>query len=98
MARQITVNSNNGNWRMPAEWEPHEATWLAWPHEKTDWPGKFSPIPWLYGEIVRHLSRVENVRILVENADEEQKARRVLRRSNADLNAVRFFHYPTDRS
>ena len=53
---------------MPAEWEPHEATWLAWPHEKSDWPGKFAPIPWVYGEIVRHLARVERVRILVEDA------------------------------
>ncbi|MFI5290562.1 MAG: agmatine deiminase family protein, partial [Polyangia bacterium] len=39
--------------RMPAEWEPHAATWLAWPHEKSDWPGKFEPIPWVYGEVVR---------------------------------------------
>ena len=39
---------------MPAEWEPHEATWLAWPHERTDWPGKFAPIPWVYADIVRH--------------------------------------------
>ena len=54
--------------RMPAEWERHDATWIAWPHEKTDWPGKFSPIPWVYGEIVRHLSRVEKVRILVEGS------------------------------
>ena len=53
---------------MPAEWEPHAATWLAWPHEKTDWPGKFAPIPWVYAEIVRHLSQVERVRILVEDA------------------------------
>ena len=57
---------------MPAEWEPHEATWLAWPHEKSDWPGKFAPIPWLYGEIVRHLARVERVRILVGRGDAEQ--------------------------
>src|ERR1700758_4616318 len=49
--------------RMPAEWEPHEATWLAWPHERTDWPGKFAPIPWVYADIVRHLARVERVRI-----------------------------------
>ena len=56
---------------MPAEWEPHEATWLAWPHERTDWPGKFAPIPWVYAEIVRHLARVERVRILVEDADAE---------------------------
>src|SRR5439155_1140969 len=43
--------------RMPAEWEPHAATWLAWPHKRSDWPGKFSPIPWVYAEIVRALSR-----------------------------------------
>ncbi len=40
---------------MPAEWEPHEATWLAWPHERSDWPGKFAPIPWVYGEVARRL-------------------------------------------
>src|SRR5690349_6595879 len=96
MSRQEDVTS--AGLRMPAEWERHEATWLAWPHEKTDWPGKFTPIPWVYGEIVRHLSRVEKVRILIENADEEQKARRVLRKSNAELIAIEFFHYPTDRS
>ncbi|HEY2843850.1 MAG TPA: agmatine deiminase family protein, partial [Bryobacteraceae bacterium] len=84
--------------RMPAEWEPHEATWLAWPHEKSDWPGKFAPIPWLYGEIVRHLARVERVRILVNDSDAEQSARRILKKCHADLNAVEFFHHPTNRS
>lgn len=84
--------------RMPAEWEPHEATWLAWPHERTDWPGKFAAIPWVYGEIVRHLSRVERVRILVEDADAERHARGVLRESNAQMEAVEFFHVATDRS
>src|SRR5580658_4594000 len=61
--------------RMPAEWEPHEATWIAWPHEASDWPGKFAPIPWLYGEIVRLLARAERVRILVEHAEAEQSVR-----------------------
>lgn len=84
--------------RMPAEWESHEATWLAWPHEVTDWPGKFVPIPWVYGEIVRHLSRAEKVRILVENAAGEHKARSVLKKCGATLEAVEFFHIPTDRS
>jgi len=84
--------------RMPAEWEPHEATWLAWPHEKSDWPGKFEPIPWLYGEIVRRLARVERVRILVEDAEAEQRARRILKKCQADLAAVEFFHQPTNRS
>jgi len=83
---------------MPAEWEPHEATWLAWPHEITDWPGKFAPIPWVYGEIVRHLSRVEKVRILVQDAEGEQKARRVLQKCHVDMPAVEFFQIPTDRS
>lgn len=83
---------------MPAEWEPHEATWIAWPHETTDWPGKFAPIAWVYGEIVRHLSRVERVRILVQNGAVERKARSVLKKSGADLNAVEFFHVQTDRS
>ncbi len=85
-------------YRMPAEWEAHEATWLAWPHEATDWPGKFAPIQWVYGEIVRHLSRVEKVRILVQDAGVETKARRVLTRAQAVLNAVEFFHVLTDRS
>src|SRR5690242_19610780 len=84
--------------RMPAEWEPHEATWIAWPHEVTDWPGKFAPIPWIYGEIVRHLSAVEKVRILVQDRDHEQKARRVLKKCHAQLEAVEFFQIPTDRS
>jgi len=43
-------------YRMPAEWEPHEATWLGWPHNVSDWPGRFAPIPWVYGEIVRKVA------------------------------------------
>src|SRR3981081_4121392 len=87
-----------GQFRMPAEWEPHEATWLAWPHETTDWPGKFTPIPWVYADIVRKLALFEKVRILIENADAEGKARRVLKKAGADLNAVEFYHHPTNRS
>ena len=87
-----------GVFRMPAEWETHEATWIAWPHEVTDWPGKFAPIQWVYGEIVRHLSRVEKVRILVQDAEMEAKARRVLKKAQAQIEAVEFFHVLTDRS
>jgi agmatine deiminase len=83
---------------MPAEWEPHEATWLAWPHEQSDWPGKFAPIPWLYGEIVRALARVERVRILVANTQAEQRVRGILKKCHADLNAVEFFGHATNRS
>ncbi len=83
---------------MPAEWAPHQATWLAWPHEKSDWPGKFATVPWLYGDIVRHLSRVERVRIVVENSDAQEAARKILKKCDADLAAVDFFTAPTDRS
>jgi agmatine deiminase len=84
-------------YRMPAEWEPHEATWLAWPHERTDWPGKFAPIPWVYADIVRHLARVERVRMLVQDRAEERAARRILQKSGANLAAVDFFVAPTNR-
>jgi len=83
--------------RMPAEWEAHEATWIAWPHNREDWPGRFAPIPWVYGEIVRKLSRVEKVRILVNGAALERQARRILRQVGARMEAVEFFECPTDR-
>jgi agmatine deiminase len=83
--------------RMPAEWEPHEATWLAWPHELTDWPGKFAPIPWAFAEIVRHLARVERVFLLVENRDAEERVKAILTKSGTALDAITFFHVPTDR-
>jgi len=89
---------NQLGYRMPAEWEPHEATWLAWPHERSDWPGKFATIPWVYGEIVRRLARVERVRILVNDSEAQKKAQRVLLKSGADLGAVEFFRAPTNRS
>jgi len=84
-------------YRMPAEWERHEATWLGWPHELTDWPGKFAPIPWSFAEIVRHLTRVERVNLLVESRAAEARVRSILKKSGATLDAVTFFHVPTDR-
>src|SRR3954468_7701488 len=82
--------------RMPAEWEPHEATWLAWPHNRDDWPGKFEPIAWVYCEIVRRLARGGRVRILVQDDEIEQGPRRKLTKSGADLHAVEFIRCPTD--
>lgn len=82
---------------MPAEWEPHEATWLGWPHETSDWPGKFGPIPWAFAEFVRLLSEGETVRLLVNDAAHEAKARRHLRRNGVDLARLDFRRFPTDR-
>jgi agmatine deiminase len=83
--------------RLPAEWEPHEATWIGWPHNRTDWPGRFAPIPWVYGEMVRRICPGEIVRTLVESKSHEESARRVLRRVGADLSRVAFYRFPTDR-
>ena len=84
-------------YRMPAEWAPHAATWIAWPHNPDDWPGKFQPIPWVYAEIVRHLSRVEDVHILVNDLAAERRATGLLKRGGANLARTHFHHWPTDR-
>jgi agmatine deiminase len=84
--------------RMPAEWAPHAATWLAWPHEESDWPGKFEPIPWLYGEIVAKLARVERVRILVQHEEQREGIREILQKTHANLDAVDFYLHQTNRS
>lgn len=85
-------------YRMPAEWEQHEATWLAWPHNPEDWPGKFQTIPWLYAEIVRLLAARERVHILAEDAKAEQRANGILERAGANLDRVSFHQWPTNRS
>src|SRR4051794_22074256 len=84
-------------YRMPAEWEPHEATWIAWPHRRDDWPGKFAPIPWVYTEIVRHLVRRERVHILVDGPRARRRAADRLDAADVDLGNVRFFEIATDR-
>src|SRR5207244_12422941 len=81
--------------RMPAEWEPHHATWIGWPHNASDWPGKVAPIQWVYGGIVRKLVPGELVRILVNSAAHERRAGGVLgqvRRDPARRGVVGFAH------
>jgi agmatine deiminase len=92
-----TLSSRRANVYMPAEWEPHEATWLAWPHFRGDWPGKFEPIPWVYAEMIHHLSRQERVELIVNNADSERRARASLKIANALNKNIRFHRWPTNR-
>lgn len=84
-------------YRMPAEWEAHAATWLAWPHYEGDWPGKFEPIPWVYAEIIRNLSKYERIELIVNNPGAARKARRVLERADALSENIRFHQWPTNR-
>jgi len=83
--------------RMPAEWEPHEATWIAWPHHRADWPGKFATIPWVYGEIARKIVPGETLRVLVNSRAHEASARGLLKRVGVDAARVEFFRIPTNR-
>ncbi len=85
-------------WRMPAEWEPHRATWLAWPHHESDWPGKLAAIPWVYAEIVRVLAAYEPVEMLCPSADAGEEARAVLSAHAVPLDRVRLHVVPTDRT
>ena len=82
---------------MPAEWERHEATFLGWPHNPTDWPDKQDTIRWVYGEMVRKISSGELVRILVDDAASERVARRYLSRAGCDLQKVVFIRHRTNR-
>ena len=83
--------------RMPAEWEPHSATWLAWPHYQDDWPGKFETIPWVYAEIIRNLAKQERVELIVKDASAARQARKLLERADALSANIRFHRWPTNR-
>jgi agmatine deiminase len=82
---------------MPAEWERHEATWLGWPHNETDWPGKIDTIRWVYGEMVRKISAGEIVRVLVNSQTDRKFAQSYLQRAGCDLKRVEFVIHPTNR-
>ena len=84
-------------YRMPAEWETHAATWLAWPYYQGDWPGKFEPIPWVYAEIIRNLAKRERVELIVNDGSAARQARKVLERADALSANVRFHRWPTNR-
>src|SRR5258705_13775664 len=82
---------------MPAEWEKHEATWLGWPHNESDWPDKIDTIRWVYGEMVRKITQGETVRLLVRNKADAKFAASYLKRAHCDLKRVQFVVHPTNR-
>ena len=84
-------------YRLPAEWEPHAATWLCWPQNASDWPGRFAPIPWVFAEIVRHVAEGEAVRVLVGSEKTKARATAVLAKAHALSAGVDFVRSPTNR-
>jgi len=85
------------SFKLPAEWNNHEATWIGWPYNKSDWPGKFSPIPYVYAEIVKYISSGEKVRIFVQSKEHKLKAEKVLKDCDVSLSKLEFFIKKTDR-
>jgi len=84
--------------RVPAEWEPHAATWLAFPHHRTDFPGKLAALPWTFAEMARVITRGERVRLLCRDADERRRAQTIFDRAGVPLAAVDFYLCDTNRS
>jgi agmatine deiminase len=82
---------------MPAEWERHDATWISWPANLTDWPGKITPVSWAFAEMARKISPGEMLHIIVNSANQEAKANRILQCAGVDFKRIRFFRFPSDR-
>jgi agmatine deiminase len=100
MANLKSANSSTPaalGYTMPAEWEPHAATWLGWPHNASDWPGKFEVIPWIYGEMIRKISAGENVRLIIRHKQDEAFARHIFQHVGVDLRKIQFVIHPTNR-
>lgn len=95
---QAPANPGAAGYRMPAEWEPHAATWLAWPHKRESWPGKFEPVPAVFARMIREIVEGEAVHLLVRDGAMEEEARAVLRQHRADAAGVHFHHFPTNDS
>src|ERR1051326_8198033 len=98
-ARKNTVELTPSavGYRMPGEWEPHQATWLGWPHESSDWPGKMPAIRWVYGEMIRKIAQGEKVRLCVNSPEDAARAREIARAAGANLKNLELLPFPTNR-
>ncbi|MCH8325802.1 MAG: agmatine deiminase family protein, partial [Bacteroidetes bacterium] len=96
--KKNTNKNISAKYRLPAEWEKHEAIWIAWPHNKNDWPGKFTQIKWVYAEIVKALIPGEKVRIIVQSEKQKLEAEKILKFSHAFSEKIKFIKFATDRS
>jgi agmatine deiminase len=83
-------------YHFPAEFEPHEATWLSWPHKEESWPGKIETIYSPYAKFVKVLSENEKVRINVNDEEMKSFAESVLSDENVNMQQIEFFFHPTN--
>src|SRR5579885_265752 len=83
-------------YRFPAEFAPHTATWLSWPHKEASWPGKIEKIFPVYSQFVKLVAEGEKVNINVADEAMKQKAIEHLQKANADFNNIQFCFHPSN--
>jgi len=83
-------------YHFPAEWHPHRATWLSWPHKEASWPGKITTIYRPYCQFIKEVSAGEQVCINVADATMQSVATTHLKEAGVDLSKITFYHHPTD--
>ena len=89
------ADPRGAGYRMPAEWEPHAATWLAWPHNADTWPDGLERVRRTWVEMIRALAGGERVDLLVNDAASEAEAAAALQRGGVDAGGVAFHRIPT---
>lgn len=77
---------------MPAEWERHSATWLAWPNDDDYFEGRIKNIEKLYLEIIKALHKDELIKLLVLNDTEEERIKTLMESVGIDLSKIVFYH------
>jgi agmatine deiminase len=92
----LDITPKQLNYRFPAEWEKHRATWLSWPHKEESWPGKIESIYPIYAQFIKALTVGELVCINVNNEQMKAKAVQQLEKQNVDLTKVNFYIHPTN--
>ena len=95
---EIAVSPTRRGFRMPAEWEPHRATWMIWPHNRSDWESKTSAVRWCFAEIIKRLTNSERVALVVQDQRMKRRVERTLKQSGAELSRVEFYVIRTNRS
>jgi agmatine deiminase len=76
--------------RLPAEWEKHQATLLAFPHDGKDWPGKYDAVKWAFVEIIRKVAPHETVLLVVKSREQRDRVAAMLKQAHADVDHVRY--------
>lgn len=93
---ELVKNPKQAGYYFPAEFAPHTATWLSWPHKEASWPGKIETIYPIYAKFVALVAEGEKVNINVADEAMKRKASDILAKAGADLANVQFFFHPTN--